>query len=115
MNKFGPCVEETSQGSGVNKFEPCSTETSQGPGVNKFGPSSSADSNEHPLPKRPKLTSSEIGNKVCKDLGARHANVAQHNLHEQCERFFKGDRAATPTHYMVYGKSESERLLGRRG
>ena len=68
MNKFGPCNKETSQGSGVNKVEPCSTETSQGPGVNKFGPSSSADSNEHPLPKRPKLTSSEIGNEASKDL-----------------------------------------------
>ena len=115
VNKVGPCVKETPQGSGVNKFEPCSTETSQGPGANKFGPSSSADSNEHPLPKRPKLTSSETGNEMSKDSGARHAHVAQHNLHNLCEHYYIGDRGAKPAHFRVRTKSKSERLLGRTG
>ena len=119
VNKFGPCVEETPRGSGVNKFEPCSTDTSQGPGVNKFGPGSSADdvsqSNEQPLPKRPKHTSTETGEGLRKDSTARHANAAQHNLHDQCEHYYIGDRGAKPAHYRVRTKSKSERLLGRKG
>ena len=120
VNKFEPGLAETTQGPGGNKFGPSSThdgdqpnlpkrpklgkntdgvsETSQGPGGDKFGPNSPLGKDGHHCPKRPKLNG---------ESGV--------SLQQRCEHFFVGDEVAKPTRYRVYGKSESARLLGRRG